>query len=337
VLALFGPRWWSGGGARSLRGPSCTRLPGQRKSRHPWVAAECMPSARSAQEQRLAPKFLLTCLSAVLAESCTFPLDTLKTRLQLAQASQQRSASATVTLAHIIRTEGLSSLYAGLSPALARHIPYSGTRILAYEALRGRLGAEGLGSLLALGAASGALGQIVAVPADVVKVRMQADGALVRQGCSPRYRGLSHALSTIVQAEGVPGLWRGTLPAVQRAALVNLGELATYDAAKRWAAQQPLFGEGTAANVFASLASGLAATAASCPADVLKSRLMNQKPGDGVRYSGMLDCARRSVAAEGWGVLYRGFWPTWARLGPWQLTFWMSYETLRKHSGLGGF
>lgn len=37
------------------------------------------------------------------------------------------------------------------------------------------------------------------------------------------------ALSKIVAQDGVDGLWRGGGPAVQRAALVNLGELATYD------------------------------------------------------------------------------------------------------------
>ena len=38
-----------------------------------------------------------------------------------------------------------------------------------------------------------------------------------------------HAARTIVAEDGLRGLWRGTMPAVQRAALVNLGELATYD------------------------------------------------------------------------------------------------------------
>lgn len=31
------------------------------------------------------------------------------------------------------------------------------------------------------------------------------------------------------------------------------------------------------------------------------------------------------------------FFPTWARLGPWQLTFWVTYEELRKLGGLGTF
>ncbi len=36
-----------------------------------------------------------------------------------------------------------------------------------------------------------------------------------------------HAFSVVLAQDGVQGLWRGSLPAVQRAALVNLGELTT--------------------------------------------------------------------------------------------------------------
>jgi solute carrier family 25 uncoupling protein 27 len=43
------------------------------------------------------------------------------------------------------------------------------------------------------------------------------------------------------------------------------------------------------------------------------------------------------ITAEGWRGLYAGFLPTWGRLGPWQLTFWVTYEQLRKASGLAGF
>jgi solute carrier family 25 uncoupling protein 27 len=43
------------------------------------------------------------------------------------------------------------------------------------------------------------------------------------------------------------------------------------------------------------------------------------------------------IAHEGPLALYKGFVPGWLRLGPWQLTFWVSYEQLRIATGLGGF
>ncbi len=33
----------------------------------------------------------------------------------------------------------------------------------------------------------------------------------------------------------------------------------------------------------------------------------------------------------------RRFLPTWMRLGPWQMVFWVSYEQLRQTAGLGSF
>lgn len=130
----------------------------------------------------------------------------------------------------------------------------------------------------------------------------------------------------------------------------------------------------------------------STPADVIKTRIMTQDPLH-PKYSGMMDCAAKTVRAEGMGALvgaqpvaewhtwhlhgalhdgslegqrclvvwypanhghctshthavqcrsvyrlqYKGFFPTWARLGPWQLCFWVSYERLRSAMGLGSF
>lgn len=74
----------------------------------------------------------------------------------------------------------------------------------------------------------------------------------------------------------------------------------------------------------------------STPADVVKTRLMGQDPS-APAYRGMAHCFGATLRAEGLRGLYSGFWPTWARLGPWQLTFWVTYEELRRAAGLSGF
>ena len=114
--------------------------------------------------------------------------------------------------------------------------------------------------------------QIVASPADLVKVRMQADGRMVSQGFQPRYSGPLHALNKIVRTEGFGGLWKGVFPNVQRAFLVNMGELACYDHAKRFVIQNQIANDNTYAHTLASIMSGLSATSLSCPADVVKTR-----------------------------------------------------------------
>ena len=36
-------------------------------------------------------------------------------------------------------------------------------------------------------------------------------------------------------------------------------------------------------------------------------------------------------------ALWKGLLPTWARLGPWQMAFWVAYEKLRNATGTGNF
>lgn len=181
--------------------------------------------------------------------------------------------------------------------------------------------------------------QLVASPADLVKVRMQADGRLVSQGIQPRYSGLFDALKKIIHSEGFGGLWKGAFPNVQRAFLVNMGELACYDQAKRFIIHNRVADDNIYAHTLSSIMSGFAATALSCPADVVKTRMMNQATGKegSVGYRNSYDCLGKTVKIEGLGALWRGFFPTWARLGPWQFVFWVSYEKFRQIAGLTAF
>lgn len=79
------------------------------------------------------------------------------------------------------------------------------------------------------GMTAGGVGQAIAVPCDLIKVRMQGDGRLVAAGKldKPRYTGLMDAFVKIKAEEGIAGFYKGATPAIQRAALVNLGELTT--------------------------------------------------------------------------------------------------------------
>lgn len=181
--------------------------------------------------------------------------------------------------------------------------------------------------------------QVIASPADLIKVRMQADGRMISQGLQPRYSGSFDALQKILQTEGIIGLWKGVFPNVQRAFLVNMGELACYDHAKRFIIQNQIARDNICAHTLASVVSGLSATALSCPADVVKTRMMNQTVSNEgkVRYRNSFHCLVKTVRVEGLGALWKGFFPTWARLGPWQFVFWVSYEKFRQAAGLSSF
>ncbi|XP_023752255.1 mitochondrial uncoupling protein 3 [Lactuca sativa] len=301
-----------------------------------------MAQQQSQPRSNAVNKIALASLSAMVAETTTFPIDITKTRLQLhgISLSTTRRVSAFQVAADIVRNEGVTGLYKGLSPALIRHIFYTPIRTVGYEQLRHAFLSDdsqplSLPSKALIGGFSGVIAQVVASPADLVKVRMQADG----QKVNPRYTTPLNALHKIINTEGFFGLWRGVFPNIQRAFLVNMGELACYDHAKTFIIHNKIANDNIYAHTLASMMSGLTATTISCPADVVKTRMMNQGISEEgkLKYRNSYDCVVKTVRFEGIRALWKGFFPTWARLGPWQFVFWVSYEKFRLIVGLPSF
>lgn len=145
-------------------------------------------------------------------------------------------------------------------------------------------------------------------------------------------------------------------PNVQRAAFVNLGDLTTYDTAKHLILKHTNLKDDYFTHALGSACSGLIAALLGTPADVIKTRVMNQPVDDkgrGVYYRSSMDCLLQSVKKEGFFSLYKGerlrssaylhcssfagFVPCWMRMAPWSLTFWVTYEELRKYTGHQSF
>lgn len=81
---------------------------------------------------------------------------------------------------------------------------------------------------------------------------------------------------------------------------------------------------------------GLVGAIMGTPADVVKARVMNQptdSSGRGLVYKNSSDCLLQTVKGEGFMALYKGFLPCWLRMAPWSLTFWLSFEQIRRYSG----
>jgi solute carrier family 25 (mitochondrial uncoupling protein), member 27 len=176
---------------------------------------------------------------------------------------------------------------------------------------------------------TGGVGQAVASPTDVVKVRLQADGRLKLLGGTPRYKGTLDAFVRIPKEEGFKGFFRGLGPSVQRAAVINGCGIASYDHTKQVVLRLTGKTEGLVPQVAGSLVSGLISALVSTPFDVVKTRIMNQPVGTKL-YSGPIDCAMKTVRAEGPLALYKGFVPAYTRLGPWQLVFFLTFEQVNK-------
>lgn len=279
--------------------------------------------------------FLEGGIASIIAGVVTHPLDLIKVRMQLqgefslntnltgvkphrpvfavgtislspSSAADSHSRVTPLSLAaHILRSEGPSALFSGVSATILRQFLYSATRIGVYDALKQRLSDPTTGnfplvSKIAAGLIAGAVGAAVGNPADVAMVRMQADGRLPLNR-RRNYKSVVDAIGQIVNREGFGGLWRGSWLAVNRAMIVTASQLAAYDQVKETmiARGTP---DGIGTHAAASLVAGLVAAVTSNPIDVVKTRMMNMSVANGTAaalYGGPLDCAVKTVTAEG--------------------------------------
>ncbi|XP_075271076.1 mitochondrial uncoupling protein 4 isoform X3 [Opisthocomus hoazin] len=230
--------------------------------------------------------------------------------------------------------------------AAVAELVYSGVRMVAYEHLRdsvlGRSEDESFPFWKAVvgGMSAGAIGQFFASPTDLVKVQMQMEGKRKLEGKPLRFRGVHHAFMKILSEGGIRGLWAGWVPNVQRAALVNMGDLTTYDSVKHFLLLNTPLVDNSVTHSVASCCSGLVAAVLGTPADVVKTRIMNQprdKQGRGLLYKSSTECLIQTVQGEGFMSLYKGFIPTWMRMAPWSLVFWLTYEQIRRICGVSSF
>ena len=131
-------------------------------------------------------KYALSVVAAFFAEFVTYPLDLVKTRLQMqgegvAMVARTQYRGMVRTMVGVAREEGVTRLWQGCTPGLARHLVYSGVRMNLYDVLRSehraRVSRElGLADRAVLGMVAGGVAQWASSPADLIKVRMQMEG-----------------------------------------------------------------------------------------------------------------------------------------------------------------
>uniref|UniRef100_A0A3P9D1G5 Mitochondrial 2-oxoglutarate/malate carrier protein n=1 Tax=Maylandia zebra TaxID=106582 RepID=A0A3P9D1G5_9CICH len=210
---------------------------------------------------------------------------------------------------------------AGLSAGLLRQATYTTTRLgiytILFEKMTSSDGRPPNFFLKALiGMTAGAIGAFVGTPAEVALIRMTADGRLPaeqRRG----YKNVFNALVRITKEEGVTTLWRGCIPTMARAVVVNAAQLASYSQSKQALLDSGYFRDDILCHFCASMISGLVTTAASMPVDIVKTRIQNMKMIDGKpEYKNGLEVLVRVVGKEGFFSLWKGFTPYYARLGP---------------------
>ncbi|KAF2150232.1 mitochondrial carrier [Myriangium duriaei CBS 260.36] len=258
---------------------------------------------------------------AVLANSLVYPLDIVKTRLQVQVKRKPTDAKPLNTdnehyegtlhaIQCIIRDEGLSGLYAGMAGSLLGVASTNFAYFYWYSIVRGLYTARalpgskpGTAAELSIGAVAGALAQLFTIPIAVVTTRQQTQPKGEKKGM------LDTAREVINSEDGWTGLWRG----MKASLVLVINPSITYGAYQRlkdvlYPGRMNL--RPHEAFILGALSKALA-TIATQPLIVAKVGLQSRPPParQGKPFKSFVEVMRYIVDNEGPAALFKGIGP----------------------------
>ncbi|KNA25282.1 hypothetical protein SOVF_007710 [Spinacia oleracea] len=325
--------------------------------------------AKAATEGVKSPKNALLSISKSLAaggiagglsRTAVAPLERLKILLQVQNPHSIKYNGTIQGLKYIWQTEGFRGLFKGNGTNCARIVPNSAVKFFSYEqASKGILwlyqqqtGNENaeLTPVLRLGA--GACAGIIAMsatyPMDMVRGRLTVQTAQSPQ----QYRGIYHALTTVLREEGARALYKGWLPSVIGVVPYVGLNFAVYESLKDWLIKEKAFGlvQDNELSVTTRLGCGAVAgtigQTVAYPLDVVRRRMQmvgwkdasTVITGDGqkiaLEYTGMIDAFRKTVRYEGFRALYKGLVPNSVKVVPSISIAFVTYEVVKDLLGV---
>ena len=252
-------------------------------------------------------QFLAGGIAGVSEILCMYPLDTVKTRAQLATTG---SPSIVATLREIVQKEGFKRLYKGIAAPILVEAPKRAIKFSAndqYKTLfQSHFASKQLLSI-ATGVSAGCTEAFIVVPFELVKIRLQDKNTI--------YKNTKDCVSGILKTEGPLAFFNGLEATLWRHATWNGGYFGVIHSVKNVLPEAKTKEGDLFRNFVAGAIGGTFGTMINTPFDVVKSRIQNQKPGDKT-YGWTIPGIFKVAKGEGYKALYKGFLPKVLRLGP---------------------
>ncbi|KAF8213201.1 carnitine/acyl carnitine carrier [Mycena galopus ATCC 62051] len=260
------------------------------------------------------------------------PFDLTKTRLQTAPAGVYTGAIDVVK--KTVAKDGLTGLYRGMIPPLLGVTPIFAISFWAYGASKQLILSTtpnrtsdvlSIPELAAAGFLSAVPTTLVTAPVERAKVLLQVQG---QGGSEHKYKGVFDVMKHLYKEGGMKSIFRGSGATLARDGPGSAAYFAAYEVTKKAltpAGQSPSQ-LNLGAIIVAGGMAGVAMWAVAIPPDVLKSRLQSAPTGT---YSGMMDCARKTIAQDGVKALWKGFGPAMSRAFPANAATFLGVEASR--------
>ncbi|GAA6062933.1 hypothetical protein JCM10212_005946 [Sporobolomyces blumeae] len=265
-------------------------------------------------------QFAAGAIAGVTELLCLYPLDVVKTRMQLQVgkpvAGAEHYNGMVDCFRKIIAREGAGRLYRGLVPPLMLEAPKRAVKFAANDfwgkTYKSAMGTDKMtqGLSVLTGCSAGATESIVVVPFELVKIRLQDKNST--------YKGPMDVVGQIIKKEGLLGMYAGLEPTFWRHVSWNGGYFGCIFQVRSLMPKA----QSKSAQLFNDFVSGaiggFVGTALNTPFDVVKSRVQNsiKVAGTTPKYNWTFPSLALIAREEGLGALYSGFLPKVLRLAP---------------------
>ncbi|VDL86891.1 unnamed protein product [Nippostrongylus brasiliensis] len=253
--------------------------------------------------------------AAAISKTAVAPIERVKLLLQVQDASStiavdKRYKGIIDVLVRVPKEQGFAALWRGNLANVIRYFPTQALNF-AFKDTYKKMFLEGLDKKkdfwkffagnLASGGAAGATSLCFVYPLDFARTRLAAD---VGKGAGREFKGLADCLIKVVKSDGPVGLYRGFFVSVQGIIIYRAAYFGLFDTAK-----MVLASEGKL-NFFVAWAIAQVVTVGSgilsYPWDTVRRRMMMQSGRKDVLYKNTLDCAKKIIANEGMGAMFKG-------------------------------
>jgi solute carrier family 25 uncoupling protein 8/9 len=269
-------------------------------------------------------EFVTSGIGVATANIITNPIDVVKVRLQLQNLNDVKQPFGMYKMgSHIVKTEGISSLYNGIGPSIVRGFVFGGARLGMYHPIKTMLYGDdkSFSGKLISGTLSGVFASAATNPIELIKTRLQS---------AKTDNNAFKVIKDILEKDGVYGLWKGSVPGMVRSSVLTASQCATYEEVKKTLAQNFNMTESLSLHFSSSMIAGFVTTTITNPIDVIKTNMYVQKTA----YTGMIDCGADILKKDGLSGFMKGWAASYTRLGPQTVIMFIVTEEMRKLFGM---
>ncbi|KAJ2497010.1 mitochondrial aspartate-glutamate transporter agc1 [Coemansia sp. RSA 1972] len=282
----------------------------------PVPQAEHKPKPRTGLMEVMfqAYNFAIGAVAGGIGAAVVYPIDLVKTRMQNQRAAvvgEMLYKNSIDCFRKVIRNEGILGLYRGLGPQLVGVAPEKAIKLTVNDFVRSRITNKQTGEIavageMLAGAMAGASQVVFTNPLEIVKIRLQIQGEMLKEAVGSTKAISRSGAITIIKELGLVGLYKGASACLLRDVPFSAIYFTCYSHLKKDVFREGERQLGMLDLLLAGAIAGMPAAYLTTPADVIKTRLqVVAKQGETV-YTGLTDAARKIYKEEGFKAFFKG-------------------------------